>query len=432
MPRTGAHIVTIAGAAVLAVAALFAQSGIKKGQGELAKIKETIKRSQVKIKQLEGEAQRSQAAIRETRQRAAQLDSSVTSLQTQEQMIAEQMIDLRRSRDSLNDELAILTDDYVRMARALFKQRLLTPAASILLMPKEHQMLALKQKLFERYARSQRRQAMRIGMMTATLAGQDSMLAEQQQRQMGVIGQKRGEIDRLMTIQRQHAQMLTKAESEKSSLQALVARKNQEAVQIQSMITKLIAEEQRSLQAERDRRRRAEEARARLRAKTSTPSSSGAVAARSARAPHAEAEDDEPVEESPSPERSHAPSFRWPTSSHRITEGYGQRLNRETNTVTVNPGINIAAAKGTVVKAAEDGTVSLVSWLPSYGTIVIVEHGDGYRTVYANLAAAYVSRGTDVRAGQRIGAVGESTDGEFLHFEVWKEQNRMNPVTVLP
>jgi murein DD-endopeptidase MepM/ murein hydrolase activator NlpD len=112
-------------------------------------------------------------------------------------------------------------------------------------------------------------------------------------------------------------------------------------------------------------------------------------------------------------------------------EAYGERSNPETGTVTINPGINIGAALGSAVTAAEDGTVSLVSWLPSYGTIVIVEHRGGYRTVYGNLAATAITRGTIVGAGDRIGTVGATLGGSFLHFEVWKGQTRLNPMSVL-
>jgi murein DD-endopeptidase MepM/ murein hydrolase activator NlpD len=79
------------------------------------------------------------------------------------------------------------------------------------------------------------------------------------------------------------------------------------------------------------------------------------------------------------------------------------------------------------VVASEDGVVSLVSWLPSYGTIVIVEHREGYRTVYGNLVGAAVSRGASVDAGQRIGTNG----GSSVHFEIWRGQTRLNPATVL-
>lgn len=121
-------------------------------------------------------------------------------------------------------------------------------------------------------------------------------------------------------------------------------------------------------------------------------------------------------------------AFLWPTTGHRVIEGYGERTNPRTGTVTVNPGITIGAEAGGAVCASAGGTVSRVSWLPGYGTIVIVQHRDRYRTVYGNLSTATVKRGQAVTAGQRLG----SAAGPGVHFEVWRGRSRLNPLTVLP
>lgn len=126
------------------------------------------------------------------------------------------------------------------------------------------------------------------------------------------------------------------------------------------------------------------------------------------------------------------PSFRWPVEGRKIVARYGERTNPTTKTVTVNPGINIAAKRGDPVRAAASGKVSLVTWLPGYATLVIVEHAGGYRTVYANLGTATVARGARVKSGARIGRVGRTGAGEFLHFEVWRKQAHLDPLTVLP
>jgi murein DD-endopeptidase MepM/ murein hydrolase activator NlpD len=123
--------------------------------------------------------------------------------------------------------------------------------------------------------------------------------------------------------------------------------------------------------------------------------------------------------------------FSWPVPGRKIVTPYGERVNPKTNTVTLNPGINIAASRGGAVRAAGDGKVSLVTWLPGFGTIVIIAHRDGYRTVYANLSSALVPRGRTVRAGEKIGLVGESRDGQFLHFEVWQGRVRRDPLAFL-
>ncbi|MBS1914085.1 MAG: M23 family metallopeptidase [Bacteroidetes bacterium] len=118
--------------------------------------------------------------------------------------------------------------------------------------------------------------------------------------------------------------------------------------------------------------------------------------------------------------------FLWPTTGRRILEGYGEQVDAQTGTVTLNPGITVSAPKGSAVTAAAAGRVSVVSWLPSYGTVVIVLHRGGYRTVYGNLAAAVVKRGHAVQPKQRLG-----TSSGRVHFEVWRGQTRLNPQTVL-
>jgi murein DD-endopeptidase MepM/ murein hydrolase activator NlpD len=124
--------------------------------------------------------------------------------------------------------------------------------------------------------------------------------------------------------------------------------------------------------------------------------------------------------------------FRWPTWGRRIVKGYGEQTDPKTGLVRLNPGINIASVKGSGVVAAGEGRVALIAWLPGYGTIIIVQHRDGYRTVYGNLATATVVRGARVKAGEKIGTIGMALGGAFLHFEVWRDQTRLNPMDILP
>lgn len=123
--------------------------------------------------------------------------------------------------------------------------------------------------------------------------------------------------------------------------------------------------------------------------------------------------------------------FSWPTAGKKIVQGYGEWTNPSTGIVTMNPGINIAARKGAAVVASESGRVSLISWLPGYGTIIIVQHREGYRTVYGNLASAAVKQGASVRSGEKLGTVGAALGKAFLHFEIWRDQTRLDPTTML-
>jgi septal ring factor EnvC (AmiA/AmiB activator) len=83
-------------------------------------------------------------------------------------------------------------------------------------------------------------------------------------------------------------------------------------------------------------------------------------------------------------------------------------------------GIGIAAESGTAIRAVEAGKVRLVGQFGTYGLTVVLEHGNGYYSVYSHLQSAAVKLGASVSKGGAIGAVGgENSDyGPHLHFEI--------------
>ena len=96
-------------------------------------------------------------------------------------------------------------------------------------------------------------------------------------------------------------------------------------------------------------------------------------------------------------------------------------------------GIDIKADKTTVVKAAEAGTVKSIKNDPRYGLTIVIDHGDGMQTVYANLLTSeFVVEGEKVEKGQSIGTVGntavfEIADEPHLHFEILKDSIQVDP-----
>ena len=100
-------------------------------------------------------------------------------------------------------------------------------------------------------------------------------------------------------------------------------------------------------------------------------------------------------------------------------------------------GIDIKAEKTTVVKAAESGTIKSIKNDPRYGLTVVIDHGDGYQTIYANLLTSeFVVEGENVEKGQSIGTVGntavfEVADEPHLHFEILKESIPQDPNSYL-
>ncbi len=95
-----------------------------------------------------------------------------------------------------------------------------------------------------------------------------------------------------------------------------------------------------------------------------------------------------------------------------------------------NDGINIKAARGTAVRAAENGVVAYTGdELAGYGNLVLIRHADKYMTAYAHMDKILVKKGDTVKVGQSIGTVGSTgkVDSPQLHFEVRKGTQAINP-----
>lgn len=114
----------------------------------------------------------------------------------------------------------------------------------------------------------------------------------------------------------------------------------------------------------------------------------------------------------------------WPVEG-RVVFQFG-RESLPTGGVIVRNGIGIAASAGTAVKAVEAGRVALRQNLGTYGLTVVVEHGNGFYSLYAQLASANVTVGTAITRGQTIGTVGGrgSEHGPHLYFEI-RGQNQI-------
>ena len=129
------------------------------------------------------------------------------------------------------------------------------------------------------------------------------------------------------------------------------------------------------------------------------------------------------------------PEFKMPVSGEIMKEFADNKLvySSTLDVWTTHNGIDIAADKTTVVKASADGTVKSIKNDPRYGITIIIEHVNGYKTVYSNLLSTeFVVEGEKVKQGQSIGTVGNSaafevSDEPHLHFEILKNNEQLNP-----
>ncbi|GAB4539174.1 MAG: hypothetical protein Kow0063_27730 [Anaerolineae bacterium] len=116
--------------------------------------------------------------------------------------------------------------------------------------------------------------------------------------------------------------------------------------------------------------------------------------------------------------------FGWPTAG-QITQGYWDR----------HRAIDIGTWQGAPVVAADSGYVVAAGWDDSgYGRMVVIDHSNGFQTLYAHMQVYYVEVGDSVAKGEQIGEVGSTgnSSGPHLHFEVRQNGIQRNPFGFLP
>ncbi len=123
--------------------------------------------------------------------------------------------------------------------------------------------------------------------------------------------------------------------------------------------------------------------------------------------------------------------FVWPSAvSTRVTSYFGYRDKPNAAATSNHRGIDIGAPNGSNVLAADAGTVIVAGSGRSYGNYIVIDHGNGYTTLYAHNSRLCVSVGDSVSRGQVIakcGSTGNST-GPHIHFEVKKNNTPVNPM----
>ncbi len=122
----------------------------------------------------------------------------------------------------------------------------------------------------------------------------------------------------------------------------------------------------------------------------------------------------------------------WPVQGE-IVARFGRAVHPVYRTEIVNNGIDIAAPRGTPVRAIGAGEVVYADWNAGYGLMVILDHEGGYYSVYAHLESADAAVGERVGKGTVIGAVGESGSltGPLLHFEIREGGRAVDPIAWL-
>jgi murein DD-endopeptidase MepM/ murein hydrolase activator NlpD len=119
----------------------------------------------------------------------------------------------------------------------------------------------------------------------------------------------------------------------------------------------------------------------------------------------------------------------WPVNGSVIKQ-FGNLYDPQLKITLYNPGIDIQAKTGDPVAAAAPGRVVAIEWKPGYGNFIILDHENGYYSIYAHLSKIMVGLKQVVPGGAQIAKAGAtgSFEGPKLHFEIRKGGRALNPL----
>jgi septal ring factor EnvC (AmiA/AmiB activator) len=121
----------------------------------------------------------------------------------------------------------------------------------------------------------------------------------------------------------------------------------------------------------------------------------------------------------------------WPVDGGFIARAYGKQKHPTLKNIEItNNGIDIRSSEEAPVRSVFEGKVAGVQYIPGHDYTVIIQHGN-YYTVYSNLSETNLSKGDIVAAGSLIGKVSTNpiSGAAELHFELWREKERLNPAS---
>jgi len=118
----------------------------------------------------------------------------------------------------------------------------------------------------------------------------------------------------------------------------------------------------------------------------------------------------------------------WPVEG-RLMSNFGHRSDPFSGDGAFHTGVDISVPSGTLVKAAADGVVIEAEWAGNYGKLVVLDHGNGFRTYYAHMSRFEVVPGQFIRRGGTVGRSGATgrVTAPHVHYEVRRAGTAINP-----
>lgn len=373
----------------------------------------------------------------------AQIKSRETLIQTLSDQIGAAEAEIEQSRrviTSLQSDLAKMRDDYGRMLRSAYRRKT-TSTPLLFILSAEGLNQAFRRWLFLRkYERYRQKQGEVLRgtqeFLTQKIASLQETRREKSRLLESLTGQK-ATLDDEMT--QQNTLIKTLSQDEKRLKSDLV--KKQAAYEVLNQSIERVIQEEVEKRAEAARKAAAEKAAADKAAQSAkkTENTPITVVKPKDEAPKTPTNSAQPAQEDTKIEgaediqsaafRRKRGSLPWPVRDGFVVRGFGRQKHPTLKGVEItNNGIDIRTEDAAEVSVVYAGKVAGLQFIPGHNYTVIVQHGD-YYTVYSNLSEAWIKKGETVAANQPLGRVSSNpiTGATELHFELWREKERLNP-----
>lgn len=422
-------------------------------KSELKQLKNEINRLEDDLKQKTRKEKKSVEMIENINKQNLMLNKLISSYQQQEKLKDEEINNSENKIGRIKRDISKLKESYAKYVVYVYKYGK-DDKIKWLFGSESFNQALIRNKYLERITREHESEISQLKDKETELSRLQNFLVKDRDEKHNLTLQKQSEESQLKNKLDEKKLLLASLRNDKESLKKELELKKRAEGDIRQWISKLIENERKKDELRRkEEARRNEEARKKeeLRKKEEARTAELARRKDQEKSKYSEAKNNKKqvasvdlpnekaevkrspkiVSEKKSPEVFESfvakGSLHWPVDNGRIVRRFGENRNSKLNTVTINYGIDIKTGSDASVKVALEGTVSTVNWLPGYGSVLIVTHRNGLRTVYGHLGEIYVSEGARVNSGSIIGKVGESLEGNILHFEVWNERSNQNP-----
>ena len=366
------------------------QQEVEQRRSELEAIRQQITEFEARIREQQRSERQTLDLLDSYDKKGTLLRKLISRLKKQEKELEGRIAITGKDMRQLQAKLDHVRDHYAKYVNSVYRAGR-SHDLELLLTARSINQFYIRSAYLQRFSAQRKADIDKIRDRTREVEEVQARAQQQLTEQRRLLAEKGAEEDRLTALAGDRRGVLSKIRSDQKLLTREMDRKKAAERELEGIITRLVEAER--LRRERDRR-------------------------------------EGTVEEVLPPGAGFADrkgKLRWPVREGTIVARFGTQRHPTLKTVTQNTGIEIAVKSGTPVVAVAEGEVGVIWWLPSFGNLVVLNHSQGYHTVYTHLAEIFVTEGQKISEGQIIGASGESIDGPRLHFAIWKGREKLNP-----